>query len=129
MPRKHNHVTVTDLFCGAGGSSFGATQAGAEIFVALNHWELAVETHNSNFPNTLHEVCNISACDPRRYPSTRVLIGFSAHLERRFRCREHSLRSGPKTAHIPPNSVLTFHRIGRFHSAGFTAHVSPKYAS
>ena len=43
-------LTVTDQFCGAGGSSLGATAAGAQVVLALNHWKLAVETHNTNFP-------------------------------------------------------------------------------
>lgn len=42
--------------------------------VALNHWKLAIETHNSNFPDTLHDCTDISACDPRRYPSTDFLV-------------------------------------------------------
>lgn len=36
-------VTVTDLFCGAGGSSRGAAMAGAEIVMAANHWSTAIE--------------------------------------------------------------------------------------
>src|SRR5450755_1185730 len=72
--QKHSYLTATDLFCGAGGSSQGAVDAGAEVVLALNHWKLAVEAHNTNFPNTLHECTDISACDPRRYPSTHILI-------------------------------------------------------
>jgi hypothetical protein len=29
MPAKNSYVTVTDQFCGAGGSSLGAVSAGA----------------------------------------------------------------------------------------------------
>lgn len=75
MPIKNSYITVTDLFCGAGGSSQGAAKAGAEIKLALNHWKLAIETHNTNFPNTLHDCTDISACEPRRYPSTHIFIG------------------------------------------------------
>lgn len=71
---KKSYVTVTDQFCGAGGSSVGVTKAGAELVLALNHWELAIKTHNTNFPNAMHECTDISACDPRRYPSTDVLV-------------------------------------------------------
>lgn len=48
--RKKSFITVTDQFCGAGGSSIGATKAGAELRLALNHWQLAIDTHNTNFP-------------------------------------------------------------------------------
>lgn len=69
-----SYVTVTDQFCGAGGSSIGATAAGAELKLALNHWKLAIETHNSNFPDADHDCTDVSACDPRRYRSTDILI-------------------------------------------------------
>lgn len=69
-----SYATVTDQFCGAGGSSLGASHAGAEIRLALNHWKLAVETHNTNFPDTDHDCTDVSACDPRRYPATTILI-------------------------------------------------------
>jgi protein gp37 len=49
-------------------------KAGLRVRMAMNHWELAVETHNTNFPDTDHDCCDISASDPRRYPSTDILI-------------------------------------------------------
>jgi hypothetical protein len=52
-PRKKSYLTVTDQFCGAGGSSIGAAAAGLEIRMAMNHWDLAVETHNTNFPTPI----------------------------------------------------------------------------
>lgn len=36
MARKKSFVTLTDQFCGAGGSSIGATLAGAEVKLAMN---------------------------------------------------------------------------------------------
>lgn len=86
---KNSYITVTDQFCGAGGSSLGATKAGAELVLALNHWHLAIETHNTNFPNALHDCTDISACDPRLYPSTDVLITSPE-------CTNHSLAKGVK---------------------------------
>ena len=72
--KKNSYVTVTDQFCGAGGSSLGATAAGAEVVLAMNHWKRAIETHNTNFPNTRHVCTDIHACDPKRYQSTDILI-------------------------------------------------------
>jgi DNA (cytosine-5)-methyltransferase 1 len=74
VSRKRSYLTVTDQFCGAGGSSLGAAAAGLEIRMAMNHWKLAVETHNTNFPDADHDCADISATDPRRYPSTDILI-------------------------------------------------------
>jgi DNA (cytosine-5)-methyltransferase 1 len=82
-----SYVTVTDQFCGAGGSSLGATAAGAELRLALNHWKLAIETHNTNFPHADHDCTDVSACDPRRYRPTTMLITSPE-------CTNHSLAKG-----------------------------------
>lgn len=69
-----DNLTMTDLFCGAGGSSSGAVLVrGVRVRQAANHWALAVETHNTNHPNTDHDVADISQVDPRRYPRTDLL--------------------------------------------------------
>lgn len=74
-PRRHSSfLTVTDLFCGAGGSSLGARKAGLEVRIASNHWKLAVETHATNFPDTDHDCANVSLVHPKRYPTTDLLI-------------------------------------------------------
>lgn len=74
MGRKKSYPTVTDQFCGAGGSGQGARNAGAEVKLALNHWKLATETYSTNNPDTDVECTDISASDPRRYRSTDGLI-------------------------------------------------------
>lgn len=84
---KNSFVTLTDQFCGAGGSSIGAAEAGAEIKLAMNHWKLAIDTHNTNFPNVDHDCTDISAVDPRRYPSTDILITSPE-------CTNHTLAKG-----------------------------------
>jgi DNA (cytosine-5)-methyltransferase 1 len=94
MAKKKSYIDVTDQFCGAGGSSQGVRRAamrlkGLEVKLAMNHWKLAIETHNTNFPDTLHDCTDISACDPRRYPSTRILITSPE-------CTNHSLAKGVK---------------------------------
>ena len=73
MKLKESAPTLTDLFCGAGGSSSGARAAGVTVRMAANHWPLAVETHNTNHPDADHDCADISATDPRRYPSTTIL--------------------------------------------------------
>jgi DNA (cytosine-5)-methyltransferase 1 len=66
-------LTITDLFCGAGGSGLGARAAGFELVIAANHWQRAIETHSINFPDTEHDCADISQVNPRRYPYTDVL--------------------------------------------------------
>jgi len=47
--------TLTDFFCGAGGSSQGAAAVpGVEPTLAANHWDRAIESHAANFPGTEH---------------------------------------------------------------------------
>lgn len=67
-------LTVTDLFAGCGGSSLGAEAAGATLRMAANHWALAVDSHAGWFTAADHDCADISQCDPRRYPTTDILI-------------------------------------------------------
>lgn len=67
-------ATVTDLFCGAGGSSLGAAGAGLELKLAANHWQTAIDVHQAHFPDAAHDCADISQVDPRRYPRTDVLL-------------------------------------------------------
>jgi DNA (cytosine-5)-methyltransferase 1 len=78
---------TTDGFCGAGGSSTGAVQAGITVRTALNHWRLAVDVHNANHPDTIHDCADISQVDPRRYPTT-TFAWFSPS------CTNHSIAKG-----------------------------------
>lgn len=68
-------LTVTDLFCGAGGASIGAeTVTGVELVMAANHWSRAIDVHQLNFPDARHDCADISQVDFRRYPGTDILI-------------------------------------------------------
>jgi DNA (cytosine-5)-methyltransferase 1 len=90
-------LTVTDLFCGAGGSSSGAEQiAGVRVRMAANHWRLAVETHNGMFPHADHDTADISQADPRRYPHTDILWASPE-------CTNHSQAKGKRRADRQPN--------------------------
>ncbi|GAA0948649.1 DNA cytosine methyltransferase [Kribbella koreensis] len=67
-------LTLTDLFCGAGGSSSGAVQVpGVSVRIAANHWDLAVAVHNLNHPDTDHSTADLHKEDPRYFPRTDLL--------------------------------------------------------
>jgi DNA (cytosine-5)-methyltransferase 1 len=91
-------LTVTDLFCGAGGSSQGLTEiAGVELRLAANHWDLAVQSHAVNFPDADHDIANISQVDFRRYPATDLLWASPE-------CTNHSQAKGlPKRLQSQPD--------------------------
>ncbi len=44
-------IRVFDMFCGAGGSSLGAREGGAEIVGGVDLWRPAVDSFRLNFPN------------------------------------------------------------------------------
>ncbi len=88
-------ITLTDLFCGAGGSSTGAVQVpGVAVRVASNHWRLAVDTHEANHPDTGHVCADLSQIDPRFYPRTDILWASPE-------CTNHSIAKGKAKAPQP----------------------------
>lgn len=88
-------LTLTDLFCGAGGSSTGAVQVpGVSVRVASNHWQMAVDTHEANHPDTGHVCADLSQIDPRYYPTTDILWASPE-------CTNHSIAKGAKRAPEP----------------------------
>jgi DNA (cytosine-5)-methyltransferase 1 len=85
-------VTITDLFCGAGGSSLGAELAGGTLRLGLNHWDRAIETHATNFQHADHDCADVSALTTaqiRRYPDSDILLASPE-------CTNHSLAKGAR---------------------------------
>jgi DNA (cytosine-5)-methyltransferase 1 len=90
------NLTMTDLFCGAGGSSTGAVAVpGVNVRLAANHWDKAIETHNTNHPDVDHLQADISQTDPRYVPTTDLLWASPE-------CTNHSRAKGRK-AHRQPD--------------------------
>lgn len=90
-------VTVADLFCGAGGTSSGAQRAirdlGCEMdLVAVNHWPVAVDTHQRNHPQARHYVQDLENADPEELVPDRQLDILLASPE----CRYYSRARGGK---------------------------------
>ncbi|PZR55262.1 DNA cytosine methyltransferase [Xylanimonas oleitrophica] len=91
------NLTMTDLFCGAGGSSTGAVSVpGVQVRLAANHWDKAIETHNTNHPDVDHLQADISQTDPRYVPHTDMLWASPE-------CTNHSRAKGRKAAPIQPD--------------------------
>jgi DNA (cytosine-5)-methyltransferase 1 len=93
-------LTITDLFCGGGGSSTGAIQVpGVEIRIAANHWPLAVEVHNQNHPDADHAAVDLHEEDPRYFPRTDILWASPE-------CTKWSQASGGKYAAVSAEANL-----------------------
>ncbi|NJA56723.1 DNA cytosine methyltransferase [Streptomyces sp. NEAU-H3] len=66
-------LTVMDWFCGAGGSSQGIHAVpGVDVTRAANHWQLAIESHASNFPGADHYRGDIRKAPVWDWPVTDI---------------------------------------------------------
>jgi DNA (cytosine-5)-methyltransferase 1 len=94
LPRT---IQAADLFCGAGGTSSGLYDAVAGIggrldLVAVNHWTIAIRTHQANHPDARHICAPLEGLDPRSaVPSGRLDI-----LVASPECTHHSIARGGK---------------------------------
>lgn len=106
-------MKAIDLFAGAGGFSTGARMAGLDVVWAANHWQVAVETHAANHPETAHVCQDLHQADWSRVPAHDILLASPC-------CQGHSKARG-KTAHNPQHdasrstawavvSALEYHR-------------------
>jgi DNA (cytosine-5)-methyltransferase 1 len=102
-------LTYTDIFCGAGGSSIGLTEAGLTLKLAANHWDRAIETHSANFRDAEHLCADVSNYDMRRLPRTRVLWASPI-------CTENSPAGGRKRR--PKGQLDMFEESGHVPGAG-----------
>jgi len=64
-------IKAADLFCGAGGTSTGLAKACADLgfgldLIAINHWQIAIDTHSANHPSMNHLCESLDNVDPRK---------------------------------------------------------------
>lgn len=67
--RAARSFTFVDLLCGGGGSSAGLTLAGGQLVFGANHDEIAIATHERNFPDARHECVDLNHYDMRNLPA------------------------------------------------------------
>jgi DNA (cytosine-5)-methyltransferase 1 len=92
---KRKTLTIADLFCGAGGTSSGAVAAaealGYEVkLTAINHWDVAIATHQANHPEARHLCTSIDDLNPRNLFAEGELDILWASPE----CTHHSIARG-----------------------------------
>jgi DNA (cytosine-5)-methyltransferase 1 len=88
-------MTIADLFCGAGGTSAGAVEAISALghrpkLTAINHWPVAIATHQQNHPDARHLTTSIDNINPRDLFSEGELDLLWASPE----CTHHSVARG-----------------------------------
>jgi DNA (cytosine-5)-methyltransferase 1 len=86
-------IRAIDLFCGAGGSSWGAKEAGVEIVAAFDAWELAGESHHVNFPDTEFFLGRL---EDHNVPSLAKKLGKIDLILASPECTNHSPAKGNK---------------------------------
>jgi DNA (cytosine-5)-methyltransferase 1 len=90
-------IQGADLFCGAGGTTSGLLLAVKQLqrecdILAINHWNIAIDTHTRNHPQLRHLCESLDNVDPRKViPSGRLDI-LCASPE----CTHHSIARGGK---------------------------------
>lgn len=90
-------IKVVDLFCGAGGSSTGAALACEELdlkvdLLAINHWDIALKTHQANHPWARHLCKSLGEVNPKQAVPGGKLDLLIASPE----CTWHSVARGGK---------------------------------
>ena len=86
-------LRAVDLFCGAGGSSAGASMAGAKIVAGVDAWDRAVETFAANFGNdaALLEELHSRSKPPRFLHASGIELLLASP-----ECTNHSCAKGAK---------------------------------
>ncbi len=86
-------ISAIDLFCGAGGTSTGLALAtgGNYRLTAINHWDVAVETHAKNHPQAEHLCKGIDTLDPRKVHKGKLDLLLASP-----ECTHHSIARGGK---------------------------------
>ncbi len=97
MSSQNRKILVADLLCGAGGSSTGCARALRELgldmeLVCVNHWPVAIDTHQRNHPEARHYVQDIASVRPHII----VPEGYLDLLMASPTCTHHSVARGGK---------------------------------
>jgi DNA (cytosine-5)-methyltransferase 1 len=110
-------MRVIDLFCGAGGSSWGAAAAGAEIVAGFDIWPVAGQVYRANFPFARFCLCDLAALDESDIRSLCADLGAVDLLLASPPCTDHSSARGarpPSPAGLDlPWCVWAFSRVFR----------------
>ena len=90
---EEKSLKTIDLFCGAGGSSYGAKKAGAEIVAGFDMWSSATLAYKANFPEA-----EVYEGDLRKLMPEKIKqeIGEIDLILASPECTNHSLAKGAK---------------------------------
>ena len=108
---------VVDLFAGAGGESTGIIQAleGQKYdLAAVNHWDIAIETHKHNHPEARHFLTSLERLNPHEVfrPTDRIDLLWASP-----ECTHHSVARGgrPRSEQSRASAFLVLKWISEFY--------------
>lgn len=84
-------LRAIDLFCGAGGSSWGAREAGVEVVAGFDMWQTALDVYSANFPEAHVFSGQLKTYDPKEI---RKQIGNIDLILASPECTSHSPAKG-----------------------------------
>lgn len=108
---------VVDLFAGAGGESTGIIQALAGDrydLAAVNHWDIAIQTHTRNHPQARHYCADLSHLNPHEVFGPRDTIDL---LWASPECTHHSVARGgrPRSEQSRASAFLVLKWLSEFY--------------
>lgn len=86
-------IRTIDLFCGAGGSSYGARNAGTKIVAGFDIWGTAIKAYQKNFPEAKTYEADLRELTPK---NIKKEIGDIDLILASPECTNHSLAKGAK---------------------------------
>lgn len=106
---ENRTLRTIDLFCGAGGSSYGARNAGAEIIAGFDIWNTAALAYKTNFPKAKVYEGDLRKLDPK---TVKREVGNVDLILASPECTNHSLAKGAKER--SEESKLTAFQVTRY---------------
>ncbi|HSE44885.1 MAG TPA: DNA cytosine methyltransferase [Gemmatimonadales bacterium] len=115
-------LEATDLFCGAGGSSLGlefvrcphCSRQLIKVTQALNHWDLAVQAHNENFPDAEHDLHDVEVVPAWRFKRTPLLWASPECVHHAYCRGKKSEDESAERSRMTMNDVFRFTEYHRY---------------
>lgn len=93
MDKVMSSVRAIDLFCGAGGSSWGVQSAGVEVVAGFDFWPVAKSVYHDNFHDAKFYCENLEDLDPS---DVKKELGDIDLILASPECTNHSVAKGNK---------------------------------
>lgn len=89
-----NEIRAIDLFCGVGGSSYGASQAGVNVAAGFDLWDLAIKAYKTNFPLAKTFQRDLRTISPDEITEIKTSLGNIDLILASPECTNHSRAKG-----------------------------------